>query len=161
MINRGEHIKSVCRKCIFLNDFVCSLRFIFLFFLIPVLSFSSVVRSDTTKQQYPLNDPRNPDCPCHKYQKLAEDEFNKGQHNENINSNNVIKNHSNNHLNINETDKTISQTDKTITLHDRRSFYKKKVLRKLKIIKKIKFKLLKGKAKIKITNTDYAECFRW
>jgi hypothetical protein len=30
---------------------------------------------DSTKQKYDLNDPRNPDCPCHKYQKLAEDEY--------------------------------------------------------------------------------------
>jgi hypothetical protein len=26
---------------------------------------------------YPINDPRNPDCPCHKYQKLADEEFKK------------------------------------------------------------------------------------
>ncbi len=26
---------------------------------------------------FPINDPRNPDCPCHKYQKLADDEFKK------------------------------------------------------------------------------------
>lgn len=26
---------------------------------------------------YPINDPRNPNCPCHKYQKLADDEFKK------------------------------------------------------------------------------------
>lgn len=30
---------------------------------------------DTTKQQYALNDPRNPNCPCHKLQKQAEDEY--------------------------------------------------------------------------------------
>jgi hypothetical protein len=27
--------------------------------------------------QFPINDPRNPNCPCHKAQKLADDEFNK------------------------------------------------------------------------------------
>jgi hypothetical protein len=27
------------------------------------------------KQVFDLNDPRNPDCPCHKYQKMADDEF--------------------------------------------------------------------------------------
>lgn len=26
---------------------------------------------------YPITDPRNPNCPCHKYQKLADDEFKK------------------------------------------------------------------------------------
>lgn len=27
------------------------------------------------EQNYNINDPRNPNCPCHKYQKLADDEF--------------------------------------------------------------------------------------
>jgi len=26
---------------------------------------------------YPINDPRNPNCPCHKYQKLADEEYKK------------------------------------------------------------------------------------
>jgi len=30
---------------------------------------------DSTKTKYELNDPRNPNCPCHKYQKLADEEF--------------------------------------------------------------------------------------
>jgi hypothetical protein len=25
--------------------------------------------------EYPITDPRNPKCPCHKYQKLADDEY--------------------------------------------------------------------------------------
>lgn len=29
------------------------------------------------QSSYPINDPRNPDCPCHKYQKLADEEFKK------------------------------------------------------------------------------------
>ncbi|MDZ4665647.1 MAG: hypothetical protein SGJ15_12270 [Bacteroidota bacterium] len=29
------------------------------------------------QSNYPINDPRNPNCPCHKYQKLADDEFKK------------------------------------------------------------------------------------
>lgn len=34
--------------------------------------------NDTLKKKQPvydLNDPRNPNCPCHKYQKLADEEF--------------------------------------------------------------------------------------
>lgn len=27
------------------------------------------------EQNYSINDPRNPNCPCHQYQKLADDEF--------------------------------------------------------------------------------------
>jgi hypothetical protein len=30
---------------------------------------------DTTKVKYDINDPRNPDCPCHKYQQLADEEY--------------------------------------------------------------------------------------
>ena len=29
------------------------------------------------QSSYPINDPRNPDCPCHKYQKLADEEYKK------------------------------------------------------------------------------------
>ncbi|MDO9187808.1 MAG: hypothetical protein Q7W13_17505 [Bacteroidia bacterium] len=43
-----------------------------LFFLFTQISFAQP-RND--KQVFDLNDPRNPDCPCHKYQKMADDEF--------------------------------------------------------------------------------------
>lgn len=35
--------------------------------------FLSVLK--TNAQQYDINDPRNPDCPCHKMQELADKEF--------------------------------------------------------------------------------------
>ncbi len=39
------------------------------------LLFSFVfIKAQTT---FDINDPRNPQCPCHKYQKLADDEFKK------------------------------------------------------------------------------------
>lgn len=43
-----------------------------LFFLFTQLSFA---QPGNEKQVFDLNDPRNPDCPCHKYQKMADDEF--------------------------------------------------------------------------------------
>ncbi|MGZ3885757.1 MAG: hypothetical protein ACXVPQ_10550 [Bacteroidia bacterium] len=52
------------------------------FLVLPSNSFSENENSpftDSTKTKYALNDPRNPDCPCHKYQKLADDEFKKLQ----------------------------------------------------------------------------------
>lgn len=36
---------------------------------------STVVFSQTNNQHYDLYDPRNPDCPCHKLQKQAENEY--------------------------------------------------------------------------------------
>lgn len=47
---------------------------VFLFFLITQISFAQ-----PDKQVFDLNDPRNPDCPCHKYQKMADEEFEKLQ----------------------------------------------------------------------------------
>jgi|GEM_PF-5979925 len=54
--------------------------------LISSVSFAGniVVKGDSTKQEqaksiYPLSDPRNPDCPCHKLQQKAEDEYKKLQ----------------------------------------------------------------------------------
>lgn len=33
------------------------------------------MNGDSTRRAYSTNDPQNPDCPCHKNQKLAEEEY--------------------------------------------------------------------------------------
>lgn len=46
--------------------------------LILLSSTSLLAQEDTNQlaiQKYPINDPRNPDCPCHKYQALADKEY--------------------------------------------------------------------------------------
>src|ERR1051326_720750 len=40
------------------------------------------VPGDSVKGKYDINDPRNPHCPCHQYQKLADEEFARLQHKE-------------------------------------------------------------------------------
>jgi len=45
-----------------------------LFFFLFQISFA---QSNDNKQVYDLNDPHNPNCPCHKVQKMADDEFKK------------------------------------------------------------------------------------
>ena len=56
---------------------------LFLFFLLSlfcsVISFAgnNFLGEDSLKKSFDLNDPRNPNCPCHKYQKLADEEYNK------------------------------------------------------------------------------------
>jgi|SRR6218665_1242605 len=42
---------------------------------IVILLFVLVSQSLSAQSQYDINDPRNPDCPCHKYQQQAEDEY--------------------------------------------------------------------------------------
>ena len=46
------------------------------FFIVPLVTKANVTK-DSIQQKHALNDPRNPNCPCHKYQKLADDEFKK------------------------------------------------------------------------------------
>ncbi len=58
----------------FLKQNSFSALLIFILFVLPLASFS--LPSDSTKA-FPLNDPRNPHCPCHKYQKLADEEYKK------------------------------------------------------------------------------------
>jgi hypothetical protein len=45
---------------------------LFLFFLLCMKFLSA---QSLNKEGYDLNDPRNPKCPCHKYQKLADEEY--------------------------------------------------------------------------------------
>lgn len=63
-------MKNNCQ--LFISVCLFNLWFIFSSFFLIANS-----PNDSLKQTYPLNDPRNPNCPCHKYQKLAEDEFRK------------------------------------------------------------------------------------
>jgi hypothetical protein len=62
---------------------------------------SPIIFSQTNNQQYDLNDPRNPNCPCHKLQKQAEDEYKQLQLDNNI-GNEVAMNI--NKININNSD---------------------------------------------------------
>jgi len=40
-----------------------------------LLSATNGVEGDSTKSKYPITDPRNPNCPCHKYQAEADREY--------------------------------------------------------------------------------------
>ena len=55
------------------TKYITSRRRLILFLL--VLFFAVNLKSQTSK--YDINDPRNPHCPCHKYQKLADEEYKK------------------------------------------------------------------------------------
>ncbi len=52
-------------------------KIILILFIISYYSKATRFNNDSLKNKYELNDPRNPNCPCHKYQKLAEEEFKK------------------------------------------------------------------------------------
>lgn len=52
-------------------------KIILILFIISYYSKATRFNNDSLKNKYELNDPRNPNCPCHKYQKLANEEFKK------------------------------------------------------------------------------------
>lgn len=56
-----------------------ALRLFILFFMFSSNGFAQNIQS----QQYDINDPRNPNCPCHKLQQMADDEYNKIQNDDN------------------------------------------------------------------------------
>lgn len=66
---------------------------LYLFLNSPCFAFF-ITYSDSTKHnftsknksKFDINDPRNPDCPCHLYQKIADDEFRKLSGNTSIES---------------------------------------------------------------------------
>ena len=53
----------------------------------------SITFYDLNAQEYDINDPRNPNCPCHKMQQLADEEFaTQNKQVKNGISNNIIEN---------------------------------------------------------------------
>ena len=56
---------------------------IVLFLLCSSISFASnFTPADSLKNKYDVNDPRNPHCPCHQYQKMADEEYARSQRKE-------------------------------------------------------------------------------
>jgi len=126
-------------------------KHIFLLFalLLSVFNTEAFNPPDSLKSKYALNDPRNPNCPCHKYQKLAEEEYQKlkkatSNPNKNFNSNSDT-NTENTSLNSKEKNKT------TVA----RKYYKQHKIYALTSKHKVKRK------RIKYNRKDSSRCFRW
>ncbi|MDP2385068.1 MAG: hypothetical protein Q8M29_01735 [Bacteroidota bacterium] len=58
--------------------------FVYILALSCISLFSYASGEDSTKTKYDINDPRNPNCPCHKYQKIADEEYQKQIANEDV-----------------------------------------------------------------------------
>ena len=53
---------------------ISTMLVLFLFFYLSNSYGVNLCYEDSSKKSFDLNDPRNPQCPCHKYQKLADEE---------------------------------------------------------------------------------------
>lgn len=133
---------------------VCSLRFVFIFLFFVQFTFAQ----DTT-QKYELNDPRNPNCPCHKLQKQAEEEYaqknkqNLLEHMEaNDQTNNVVQEKV--VLPLNGQQKSVSASSSAsgnISRHRKKPVW----------FKKLKFRYSKKMKRTKKVRPDYSVCCKW
>lgn len=130
-----------------------------LFFLIFQFSFAITDTAKVTKQQYPLNDPRNPDCPCHKLQKQAEDEF-ALQNNVNKEVENTIGNNANEIVKNNIISKS-KVVDRAKSSDNASSNMKSGHKKNHNWITKRTFRYKQKLKKIKRQIPQYEICFKW
>ncbi|MBK7183925.1 MAG: hypothetical protein IPH89_13945 [Bacteroidetes bacterium] len=124
----------------------------FIFFLLFFIA-SNVMFA----QQYDINDPRNPDCPCHKMQQLADKEFlmlgdqnNLNENDREQNVNNVDFEKNSNEGNGLVENKGASHNYGKIKRRQKNTWIKKKVF---KISNKYRFKKRK--------KINVAICYKW
>jgi hypothetical protein len=147
---------------------------LFIFFFKSSFSRES---DDTTKKAvstYDINDPRNPDCPCHKYQKLADEEYARLTKNKNpelagtsvfekedrkINDPTQFNTHSESNIETTNSGHALSQ-DK-INKKSRDYFFS--IKRKWKKKKYDHFQIVSGTPHLKLwrRNKTIDSCFKW
>jgi hypothetical protein len=108
-------------------------------------------------QQYDINDPRNPDCPCHKMQQLADKEFLMLGNQNNFNQNNREQ-----YLNIVDLEKNNSEGNEIVVNKDVSFNYGKIRKRKKNTwIKKTVFKFSNKYRFKKRKKINVAICYKW
>lgn len=128
-----------------------------LFFLFTQISFA---QPGNDKQVFDLNDPRNPDCPCHKYQKMADDEFEKLQKKNKLNrSDEAADDRNDQNLNLKKSQSKDSEIVSN-PLHSNYSKKKKRKIVKRRVHKHINLFALKS-FKAKSFKPSYSVCFKW
>jgi hypothetical protein len=164
-----------------LTNFFGALRLFILFFLIS----NTASAQNIQNQQYDINDPRNPNCPCHKLQKLADDEYQRILNDNNgneqrpfaMNTTNLNKPENNNHqqlLNVNNFNQIINNENESNPVNSYFYFKSKfssmgsggsgsSVKKKKPTIgfyKKLNRAKLKH-SKIKKVRPNYSVCYKW
>jgi hypothetical protein len=104
--------------------------------------------------QYELNDPRNPDCPCHKAQKQAEQEY--AQLNSSIDK--VLNAEKDPPANAVAPDKN-NVIASAASTHDTAVAGKNKRKNKISRIRKLTFRYSRKHRGLKKMHTDYSVCF--
>lgn len=128
-----------------------------LFFLFTQISFA---QTGNDKPVFDLNDPRNPDCPCHKYQKMADDEFEqinkKKKLDESLDLAELGDDHKLNRIEIQSKD----SKKKSHPAHSNNSKKKKRKIVKRSVNNHINLFSLRS-FKTKRFKPSYSVCFKW
>ncbi len=106
-------------------------------------------------QQYALNDPRNPDCPCHKAQKQAEQEYAQL----NLPKEKVVINQETDPLLPQKNKETAAQNTTVVRQGNTSVSGKNKRKNKIALIRKFTFRYIRKHRGIKKMHTDYSVCF--
>ncbi|HEY0030856.1 MAG TPA: hypothetical protein VGC65_08880 [Bacteroidia bacterium] len=130
------------------------------------------------QQEYDINDPRNPDCPCHKYQQMADNAYEqlqnenqtnpRGNQQKNFHGKQFTLNTAINTGMIDRNDRSAPGTKKEFTTSAKEPAMRTagpagKIKKKKPgtwIIKKINRAKLKH-SKIKKQRPDYSVCYKW
>jgi hypothetical protein len=118
------------------------------------------VPADTSKNKYDINDPRNPNCPCHKYQNIANQEYSNLQMQQ---GNYLVNNNRNN----NESDEEVAEYDNSsYSYHHVFSRRHHDLLKESKRYLNKKFYKMKGKWRKKYFKRNRSSvlivaCFNW
>ncbi len=125
---------------------------VLVFILLGLNCKATIVYGDTSRTSYPINDPRNPNCPCHLYQKMADDEYTQLLQESNNKSTNGLSDQSSNELQVNKENSVSAGTSKSIK-------HKRKVL----LIKRKKFKRIYQNNRLQLFKRfkDPTACFSW
>lgn len=136
---KTKYVKDKRRAFLFLS---------FLFFVLFSVGLNaSITNKDSLKSKYDINDPRNPNCPCHKYQKIADEEYDKWLRQQSKEQGIAIS-------------KLDTREDK-IKRNNFFTFTKHKVKRKNKAHPKFKKLLDMKRYKFWKRITDTTACFKW
>mgnify|MGYP001572075539 CR=1 FL=1 len=162
-----------------INEFMIHGKILPVVFMITVLlasvnvasgkSFGNTSPPDTAKTQYDINDPRNPNCPCHKQQQQADDEYEQMKQQQNPQQNpqvqvSVSNNPNTDNVNQNNTQTESGQTDRDnsrssgVTKSHRKEISAKLLRRKLI---KLSWRISKRKTGTKKFGSHLTDCFHW
>ena len=138
-----------------------------LFILLLLFSQNALSQKNIGNQQYDINDPRNPNCPCHQYQKMADDEYNQNQKNKQVNQFAVNNNNFNqednsgNDNSANIDNSTFSRQGSERSIGSGSSYRTVKKKKPGTWVRKKAYRSKLKHSRIKKQRPNYSVCYKW